>query len=71
MLMFPGWEHELRSNRWHYASRWAKHRPVVLVQPTESGAGAALAAEERIPELPYLHVAAAVYAPGYLADSCG
>lgn len=31
-LMFPGWEDELRSNRWHYATRWAKHLPVILVQ---------------------------------------
>lgn len=32
-LMFPGWETELRSNRWHYATRWARHFPVVLIQP--------------------------------------
>jgi glycosyltransferase involved in cell wall biosynthesis len=69
MLMFPGWERELRSNRWHYASRWAKHRPVVLVQPTESGAGMHSRLEERIPDCRVLHVAAAVYAPGYLPQS--
>ncbi|HEX4149929.1 MAG TPA: glycosyltransferase, partial [Pirellulales bacterium] len=33
-LMIPGWEAELRSNRWHFARRWARHLPVVLVQPT-------------------------------------
>ena len=33
-LMFAGWEKELRANRWHYASRWARHIPVTLVQPT-------------------------------------
>ena len=33
-LMIPGWETELRSNRWHFARRWAQHLPVVLVQPT-------------------------------------
>ena len=35
-LMIPGWETELRSNRWHFARRWARHLPVVLVQPTLS-----------------------------------
>jgi hypothetical protein len=34
-LMFAGWKRELRSNRWHYASRWARHVPVVLVQPDQ------------------------------------
>ena len=34
-LMFPGWKNELRSNRWHYAKRWARHRAVVLVQPDQ------------------------------------
>ena len=34
-FMFPGWATEMRSNRWHYASRWAKHLPVVLLQPTQ------------------------------------
>ena len=33
MLMFPGWRDEMRSNRWHYASRWARRLPVVLIQP--------------------------------------
>ena len=32
-LMFEGWEQEMRSNRWHYATRWACHLPIVLVQP--------------------------------------
>ncbi len=35
-LMFPGWEKELRSNRWHYASRWARHISVTLVQGVPS-----------------------------------
>lgn len=34
-LMFEGWEQELRSNRWHYAKRWARHLPVTLLQPTQ------------------------------------
>lgn len=33
-LMWPGWETELVGNRWHFALRWARHVPVVLVQPT-------------------------------------
>ena len=32
-LMWPGWKDELRSNRWHYATRWSQVAPVVLVQP--------------------------------------
>lgn len=35
-LMFAGWETEFRSNRWNFATRWARHLPVVLVQPTLS-----------------------------------
>src|SRR5262245_29746307 len=35
-LMFEGWEQELRSNRWHYAKRWARHVPVTLLQPTQA-----------------------------------
>lgn len=69
MLMFPGWEHELRSNRWHYASRWARRRPVVLVQPTETGPAPRSAVEMRIPNCRVLHVAAAAYAPTYLGES--
>lgn len=33
-LMFAGWETEFRSNRWNFATRWARHLPVILVQPT-------------------------------------
>jgi glycosyltransferase involved in cell wall biosynthesis len=33
-LMFNGWQSELRSNRWHYAARWSRELPVVLVQPS-------------------------------------
>jgi glycosyltransferase involved in cell wall biosynthesis len=69
MLMFPGWEHELRSNRWHFASRWARQRPVVLVQPTEKGRATRSTVEKRIPNCRVLHVAAAAYAPGYFAES--
>jgi glycosyltransferase involved in cell wall biosynthesis len=33
-LTFGGWKTELQSNRWHYATRWARTAPVVLVEPT-------------------------------------
>jgi glycosyltransferase involved in cell wall biosynthesis len=33
-LMFEGWPAELPANRWHFARRWARHKPVVLIQPT-------------------------------------
>lgn len=69
MLMFPGWEGELRSNRWHFACRWAKQLPVVLVQPTETGTGTGSRLEPRISNCRVLHVAAAAYAPGYFSDS--
>ena len=35
-LMFRGWREELRSNRWHFASRWARHLPTILVQPEQA-----------------------------------
>jgi glycosyltransferase involved in cell wall biosynthesis len=70
-LMWPGWKSELRSNRWHYATRWARHLPVTLVQPD-------LAAlqrdgepepEPRIPNCRVLHVRPSAYEPSYAADS--
>src|SRR5262245_46426743 len=33
LFMWPGWRTELRSNRWHFARRWARLRPVVMIQP--------------------------------------
>lgn len=34
-LMYDGWSEELKSNRWHYARRWARHLPVTLIQPSQ------------------------------------
>jgi len=34
-LMFAGWRDEMMSNRWHYAARWARNVPVVLLQPNQ------------------------------------
>lgn len=59
-LMFPDWEKEFRSNRWHYASRWAHHLPVVLVQAYDkllNGQGITID-EPRIPGTRILQVAA-------------
>lgn len=59
MLMFPGWKNEFRSNRWHYASRWARHLPVTLVQPWPESErlDSAVEMEPRIPNCSILHVA--------------
>jgi glycosyltransferase involved in cell wall biosynthesis len=69
-LMFPGWERELRSNRWHYARRWARSLPVVLVQPTEEIAGHALAVrkEPRIENCHVLQLQTSNYGASYLED---
>src|SRR5713226_5606057 len=48
-LLFPGWESELRGNRWHFAVRWAVHKPVVLVIPTLQGVPSRSEPEPRIP----------------------
>jgi len=39
MLTWSNWHTELRSNRYHYATRFAKHVPVVFVQPDLEEAG--------------------------------
>ena len=59
-LMLPGWDRELRSNRWHYASRWACHVPVTLVQAVPSlGVWSSYAvAEPRIENCRILYVRA-------------
>jgi glycosyltransferase involved in cell wall biosynthesis len=38
ILAFDGWSTELRSNRWHYATRLARRAPVVIVQPKDARA---------------------------------
>lgn len=32
-FLWPGWRNETDSNRWHYARRWAKRLPVVMILP--------------------------------------
>jgi hypothetical protein len=55
-LLFPGWENELRSNRWHFAVRWAKVKPVVLLDPTGADRHANSMAELRIPNCRVLRI---------------
>lgn len=57
MFMFAGFASELRSNRWHFAKRWARHRPVVLIQPDRlTGPRAVARPEPRIPGCSLLSV---------------
>ena len=60
-LMWPGWKDELRSNRWHYAIRWSRVAPLVLVQPdlppSDTGEGVS-EPEPRIPNCRILHIEA-------------
>ena len=70
-LMSAGWTTELRSNRWHYASRWARHLPVVLVQP-EPDLGLEDARTERdagIPNARVLYVRGAYAIEHYLTNA--
>jgi glycosyltransferase involved in cell wall biosynthesis/SAM-dependent methyltransferase len=57
-LMFGGWKRELRSNRWHFAKRWSRYAPVVLVQPEQSTPARSLQTEpeHRIPNVRILTV---------------
>src|SRR5262245_37619801 len=61
-LMSPGWKEELRSNRWHYATRWSRVAPVVLVQPdlppSDSGEEGVSEPEPRISNCRILHIEA-------------
>ncbi len=61
MLMFQGWDRELESNRLHWARRWARRVPVVLVQPdrtTGSAGPDGARVEPRIPNCSILSTAA-------------
>ncbi|MET3839611.1 glycosyltransferase [Bradyrhizobium sp. OAE829] len=60
-LMYDSWPWEMRSNRWHYASRWARHLPVVLVQPVlmKDDEPSVSLPEPRIPNARILKVRAA------------
>lgn len=69
-LMFGGWDDELRSNRWHFASRWARHVPVVLLQPTRTSLRTTKARREpRIPNCEILEIGSPVPEATYLRRS--
>ncbi|MCC7381512.1 MAG: glycosyltransferase [Deltaproteobacteria bacterium] len=68
-FMFPGWRDELRSNRWHYARRWARHHPVVLIQPElELAEEPKTEPEPRIPGVTILSVRRPRQRPGVFAE---
>ncbi len=56
MLLHKGWHEEARSNRWHFATRWARHLPVVLVCPETVWPRGIRKAEDRIKNCRILEV---------------
>jgi len=48
MFLHPGWKREQRANRWHFAARWARYLPVVLVIPDTVRTGQVEEPEPRI-----------------------
>src|SRR3954447_15035795 len=55
-LTFGGWNSELRANRWHYASRWGRSLPVVLVEPSNSRRTLPVQLDPRIPNMRVLRM---------------
>lgn len=55
MLTSSDWFSELRSNRYHYAVRFAQHCPVIFVQPDKKGKGYEIESTE-VPQVWVLHV---------------
>lgn len=56
MLTWSNWKTEPRSNRYHYATRFAAQLPVIFVQPDSSGKGYSTEATE-VPNVTILHIA--------------
>jgi glycosyltransferase involved in cell wall biosynthesis len=54
-LTFSDWFREMRSNRYHFATRFARHLPVFFVQPDEFGDGFRWE-ETSTPNISVLHV---------------
>lgn len=69
-LMFGGWKNELYANRWHFATRWARKLPVVLVQPTQTTPIWKLTEEPepRIPNCSILYIKASISQSSYFSD---
>lgn len=55
MLTWSDWHKEPRSNRYHYAVRFARHVPVIFVQPDEAGDSFSFEATE-VSNVEILHV---------------
>lgn len=55
MLTWSDWKTEPRSNRYHYASRFAKEMPVFFVQPWSSRLAETRTEETEIPNLEIVH----------------
>lgn len=55
-LPFPDWEKELRSNRWHYATRWARLKPVIMLNPVLAGGSARSVGISGMPNLRVLRI---------------
>jgi glycosyltransferase involved in cell wall biosynthesis len=58
MFLHPGWSSEARANRWHMATRWARHLPTTLVVPEKGLLNRAVVVESRIPNCRVLRVSA-------------
>lgn len=56
MLLHHGWSREPRANRWHFATRWARHLPVTIVVPERPAFGRSLLPEPRIANVRILRV---------------
>jgi Glycosyl transferases group 1 len=70
-FMLEGWTHELRSNRWHYAKRWARQLPVVLLQPTQAVASKRCISrpDGRIPNCRILDIKSSLGEASHLRDT--
>lgn len=60
MLTWSDWATEPRSNRYHYATRFARHLPVFFVQNMRSEKGRIVVTESEIPNLRIVDVSAPI-----------
>src|SRR5262245_19407223 len=68
--MWPEWRTELRSNRWHFARRWARLRPVVMIQPERaSRESSTVEPEPRIDNCQILSIVATEHLERWVARS--
>src|SRR5262249_44605640 len=70
LFMWPEWRTELRSNRWHFARRWARLRPVVMIQPERaSRESSTVEPEPRIDNCQILSIVATEHLERWVARS--